>query len=140
MAVLSEAFKLVHSVIELLCPDNQQLVLSGDFFQLPPVPQRNKKGEQIQPKFAFEADTWDSCVGPPVTLNRVFRQKNQGYSFHCDCRVPLSHLPTAFVNMLNAMRFGQMDHAVIAAFKQLSRPVTYDDGIEPTELLGNLRL
>jgi len=42
--------------------------------------------------------------------------------------------------MLNAMRFGQMDDDVIFAFRQLSRPVTYHDGIEPTELLGNLRL
>ena len=88
MTVLSEAFKLVHIVINLFCPDDQQLVLSGDFFQLPPVPQRNKKGEQIQPKFAFEANTWDSCVGPPVTLTRVFRQKNQGYYFYSDREVP----------------------------------------------------
>ena len=39
--------------------------------------------------------------------------------------------------MLNAMRLGQMNDDVIAAFQQLSRPVTYDDGIEPTELSGN---
>ena len=28
--------------------------------------------------FAFDADTWDACVGPPVMLTRVFRQKVQG--------------------------------------------------------------
>jgi hypothetical protein len=54
--------------------DASQLVLSGDFFQLPPVPGRGQK----EAKFAFEAETWNSCVGTPITLTRVFRQKAQG--------------------------------------------------------------
>lgn len=36
--------------------------------------------------------------------------------------------------MLNAMRFGKMDAKAVQAFGALSRPVVYDDGIEPTEL------
>ena len=39
-----------------------------------------------------------------------------------------------FVDMLNAMRFGQLNQTAIAKFSELSRPVTYEDGIEPTEL------
>ena len=39
-----------------------------------------------------------------------------------------------FVDMLNAMRFGNMDEETTRAFRLLSRPVTYDDGILPTEL------
>jgi len=54
-------------------------VLSGDFCQLPPVPGRDATGKQIVPKFAFDAKSWDTCVGPPVTLTRVFRQKDQGF-------------------------------------------------------------
>jgi ATP-dependent DNA helicase PIF1 len=53
-------------------------VLSGDFCQLPPVPGRDKTGKQILPKFAFDAESWDACVGPPVMLTKVFRQKDQG--------------------------------------------------------------
>ena len=39
-----------------------------------------------------------------------------------------------FVDMLNAMRFGEMNEEITRAFRLLSRPVTYDDGILPTEL------
>ena len=53
-------------------------MLSGDFCQLPPVPGRDATGKQVVPKFAFDAESWDACVGPPVTLTRVFRQKDQG--------------------------------------------------------------
>lgn len=36
--------------------------------------------------------------------------------------------------MLNEMRFGKLSQKSIAAFKALSRPITYNDGIEPTVL------
>lgn len=36
--------------------------------------------------------------------------------------------------MLNEMRFGRMTPASIQAFRQLSRPIQYNDSIEPTEL------
>jgi ATP-dependent DNA helicase PIF1 len=62
-----------------------QLVLSGDFCQLPPVPGRDEKGNQIAAKFAFDAESWNACVGPPITLTRVFRQKDQGLTIRrCD--------------------------------------------------------
>jgi hypothetical protein len=49
----------------------------GDFFQLPPVP--NRIGDKvITPTFAFDAKAWGPCIGHPVTLTRVFRQKDQG--------------------------------------------------------------
>lgn len=40
-----------------------------------------------------------------------------------------------FVDMLNAMRFGNLDENIVQAFKRLDRRVEYTDGIEPTELL-----
>lgn len=40
----------------------------------------------------------------------------------------------AFVDMLNSMRFGHLTPETVAAFTQLSRKVTYDDGIDPTDL------
>ncbi len=36
--------------------------------------------------------------------------------------------------MLNEMRFGKLSQSSISAFKALSRPIHYHDGIEPTEL------
>ncbi|KAJ7462772.1 hypothetical protein B0H11DRAFT_1735006, partial [Mycena galericulata] len=40
----------------------------------------------------------------------------------------------AFVDILNAMRFGNIHN--LDAFKALARTVEYTDGIEPTELLS----
>lgn len=49
-----------------------QLIMTGDFFQLPPV---TKAG---QPKFAFEAKAWKECIDVTVNLTKVFRQKDTG--------------------------------------------------------------
>jgi hypothetical protein len=54
-----------------------QLILSGDFFQLPPVPDQNN-GVPVPATYAFDAETWELCVGKPVVLSRVFRQKDNG--------------------------------------------------------------
>jgi len=61
-----------------------QLVLTGDFLQLPPV----AKGSSRKP-YAFEARCWGRCVGAEVELTRVFRQADG-----------------AFVRALNAARWG----------------------------------
>jgi len=50
-----------------------QLVITGDFFQLPPVPDRGQVA-----KFAFEAKGWKECIPHTIRLNSVFRQKDQG--------------------------------------------------------------
>ncbi|KAJ7102320.1 P-loop containing nucleoside triphosphate hydrolase protein [Mycena belliarum] len=59
------------------------LVLSGDFFQLPPVPNR-QDNVIIPPTFAFDSKTWNACIGNPITLTRVFRQKDQGFSIQSE--------------------------------------------------------
>lgn len=55
-----------------------QLVITGDFFQLPPVPE----GGRIA-KFAFDAGTWNTSIEHTIGLHHVFRQKDPGtrYSF-----------------------------------------------------------
>lgn len=88
-----------------------QLVVTGDFFQLPPV----TKG--VTPTFAFEAKAWKSCIDNTVNLTQVFRQKD-----------------TQFINMLNEMRFGTLSEASIARFKSLDKALDSKDGIEYTEL------
>ena len=49
-----------------------KLVLSGDFFQLPPVELGSK-----DVGFAFQAQSWNQCISSVTTLTRVFRQKEQ---------------------------------------------------------------
>ncbi|WWC92397.1 uncharacterized protein L201_007354 [Kwoniella dendrophila CBS 6074] len=89
-----------------------QIVVTGDFFQLPPVTKGNS-----MPKFCFEADMWNETIHMSVNLSKVFRQKDP-----------------RFIDMLNEMRFGKLTPNSVQAFKSLAREVRYTDSIEPTEL------
>ena len=50
-----------------------QLVITGDFFQLPPVPDNGREA-----KFTFEAESWNRCIEHTIQLSSVFRQKDDG--------------------------------------------------------------
>ncbi|KAJ8105400.1 hypothetical protein OPT61_g10202 [Boeremia exigua] len=90
-----------------------QLVITGDFFQLPPVPEFGKPS-----KFAFDAGTWNTSIEHTIGLHHVFRQKDP-----------------VFANMLNEMREGRMSAESITNFKRLDRPLPASEGnIEATEL------
>ena len=105
-----------------------QLILSGDFCQLPPVP---VDGKPV--RFAFDAQSWYPCMGPPVILTKVFRQKEQSTFLSACCQERLL-TSSAFVDMLNEMRFGNLRPETIEKFRHLARAVTYSDGIEATGL------
>lgn len=89
-----------------------QLVVTGDFFQLPPVPEKDRCA-----KFSFDAVTWNTCIEHTVLLTHVFRQKD-----------------ATFAAMLNEMRLGRLTPASIRAFQNLSRPLNFTDDLEATEL------
>ncbi|OHE96061.1 DNA repair and recombination protein pif1 [Colletotrichum orchidophilum] len=91
-----------------------QLVITGDFFQLPPVPDGDKSRES---KFAFEAATWNTTIDHTIGLTQVFRQRDP-----------------VFANMLNEMRLGRISDETVQAFKKLTRPIPAEDGLEVTEL------
>ncbi|KAI3457086.1 hypothetical protein Pfo_013749 [Paulownia fortunei] len=50
-----------------------QLIVSGDFFQLPPVLKKKKKGAKV---YAFEADCWSASFDIQIELTTVFRQSD----------------------------------------------------------------
>ncbi|KAF8272915.1 hypothetical protein EI94DRAFT_1717016, partial [Lactarius quietus] len=75
-----------------------QLIVSGDFCQLPPVPDLYD-GIPIPSTFTFEAESWSKCIGAPMMLKHVFRQRDQ-----------------VFVDMLNDMRWGQPSEQFIPKF------------------------
>lgn len=83
-----------------------QLVITGDFFQLPPVPDSRRAV-----KFCFDADTWNNVIDHTIGLHHVFRQKDP-----------------EFAGMLNEMREGKLSQKSISSFQKLSRalPVQYD--------------
>ena len=55
-----------------------QLVLCGDFLQLPPV---DKGFGQDRKKFCFEAESWPKCIDICVELTHIFRQKVEFFIF-----------------------------------------------------------
>lgn len=59
-----------------------QLVITGDFFQLPPVPEGGRLA-----KFAFEAETWNTTVDATIKLTQVFRQRDHGMVFPMFCQL-----------------------------------------------------
>jgi hypothetical protein len=67
-------------------------------------------------------------------IPRVPSERSRFYVIRRLCPSLLIQLIVAFVDMLNAMRFGRLDLKTTEAFKALSRKVIYTDGIEPTEL------
>lgn len=90
-----------------------QLVLSGDFFQLPPVSDGLKK-------FAFESEAWDQAVERIVELKQVMRQGDG-----------------TFVRILNEVRWGNIS---LGSYNELikcqNRPMSeqWSDGVAETKL------
>lgn len=89
-----------------------QLICTGDFFQLPPVSQSNSA------QYCFQSPVWSKVINRTVVLKQVFRQKGD----------------TELIDMLNSLRYGNISDEMAHKFRSLSRRVTYQDGIEPTEL------
>ncbi|XP_066930570.1 ATP-dependent DNA helicase PIF1-like [Clytia hemisphaerica] len=83
-----------------------QLVLCGDFLQLPPV-----KCD----RFAFETDAWKNCIHKTVVLDKVFRQKELG-----------------FVSLLNRLRVGSYTKLDIEVLQKCNKTLFPNDGIKPT--------
>lgn len=50
-----------------------QVVITGDFFQLPPVVESSRVS-----KFCFDAGTWNTTIEHTIGLHHVFRQKDPG--------------------------------------------------------------
>lgn len=93
-----------------------QLIITGDFFQLPPVPDHGQ-GEKREAKFAFDAATWDTSIDHTIGLTQIFRQRDP-----------------EFARMLNEMRLGKISESTERAFKALARPLTFNDGVDSAEL------
>ncbi|KAF7540116.1 hypothetical protein G7Z17_g12265 [Cylindrodendrum hubeiense] len=93
-----------------------QVVITGDFFQLPPVPDAGAKRET---KFAFDSATWTTSIDHTIGLTQVFRQRDP-----------------QFAKMLNEMRLGKISEDTVRAFKALARPLEFNDGLGMAELFS----
>lgn len=88
-----------------------QLMLSGDFYQLPVV-----KSE----RFVFEADCWKECIEETVVLTSVKRQED-----------------SEFREMLNRLRVGRVTSDDVHALKLLGKKRECDMTVKPTKLFCN---
>lgn len=95
-----------------------QLILAGDFHQLPPV----SKGREAAAarKFAFEAASWRQCIHHCAQLTKVFRQADR-----------------EFVEMLASIRSGRCSpqgNVVQQLQGRCGQALDTSDGILPTKL------
>eukprot|EP01119_Soliformovum_irregulare_P020259 TRINITY_DN6533_c1_g4_i2.p1 TRINITY_DN6533_c1_g4~~TRINITY_DN6533_c1_g4_i2.p1 ORF type:complete len:516 (+),score=184.07 TRINITY_DN6533_c1_g4_i2:162-1709(+) len=129
--VSGELFDSLNGVAKLFRKNNLpfggiQLILVGDFFQLPPVFSKKdqlenstKFPDQVEKSratFCFESEAWKECIRTVYQLSEVFRQDNAD-----------------FVKILNQVRIGECTQETIKKLNWLSRTLPKDD-IIPTKL------
>lgn len=86
-----------------------QLIITGDFLQLPVV-----KNDH----FCFESKTWSNCVEKTVYLTEIVRQRDM-----------------AFQNILNEIRFGKVSEDVKKILNtRIGIKLKNDKGIKPTKI------
>ncbi|CAI2309100.1 unnamed protein product [Caenorhabditis sp. 36 PRJEB53466] len=86
-----------------------QLVITGDFLQLPPV-------SKDEPKFCFESEAWSRCIQRTILLNTVKRQDDD-----------------VFVKILNSIRIGECDFTSADLLRKSSKNV-FPPNVVPTRL------
>ena len=88
-----------------------QLILSGDFLQLPVV--------NID-KFCFEAKSWNKCIANTVYLKTIIRQNDE-----------------IFQNVLNNIRIGIVNKDIIKILKKrIKKKLDNEFNIQPTKLFS----
>ncbi|NXG40788.1 PIF1 helicase, partial [Psilopogon haemacephalus] len=89
-----------------------QLIICGDFLQLPPVCKANE-----ETKFCFQARSWRKCIHINMELTEVRRQTDK-----------------TFVSLLSAVRLGRCTEEVTRLLMQTAANRTERDGILATRL------
>ncbi|KAL6764875.1 PIF1-like helicase-domain-containing protein [Haematococcus lacustris] len=99
-----------------------QLIVCGDFSQLPPVSKKSDKGTSqdlfLNWGWAFQAPAWRALDFTHVLLTKVFRQKDM-----------------QFVGLLEDVRHGRNIPTALSTLTRLcKRPLAIEGGIRPTIL------
>uniref|UniRef100_A0A8C3TU40 ATP-dependent DNA helicase PIF1 n=1 Tax=Catharus ustulatus TaxID=91951 RepID=A0A8C3TU40_CATUS len=89
-----------------------QLIICGDFLQLPPVCKANE-----ETKFCFQAKSWRKCIHINMELTEVRRQTDK-----------------TFVSLLSAIRLGRCTEEVTRQLMQTAAHRSERDGIVATRL------
>ncbi|EFN75369.1 ATP-dependent DNA helicase PIF1 [Harpegnathos saltator] len=94
-----------------------QLILCGDFFQLPPVSKNNDEA-----KFCFQSEAWEKCVHFNYELQTVHRQKDE-----------------AFVRILNNIRIGRVTDDIVDTLKETAKQKIESNGVLATRLCSHVK-
>lgn len=108
----AELFDKISEFLKLIRKNNKpfgeiQLILLGDFCQLPP----------INGKYCFKADTWKLLNMETIMLTQIMRQNNEEFIF-----------------ILEELRFGRCNSDIRRRLRLLRDTEFPDDGIKPTIL------
>lgn len=96
-----------------------QLILCGDFLQLPPVVKQNIPNTK---KFCFQTQAWERCVQLTYELKQVHRQK--------DCE---------FIDILNNIRVGIVNDEIANKLLKTSKQKIERNGILATRLCSHTK-
>lgn len=113
-----ELFELIEALARHFRNDQRffgglQMVFVGDFCQLPPVCKDARK----KTRMLFESPVWKQSGVLQFYLQTVFRQKE-----------------SAMIDALSDIRLGNVSDRAQDFLQSVCRPLTFDDGIEPTKL------
>lgn len=100
-----------------------QIVLCGDFYQLPPVDRKKDNFNEEEVIYAFESKFWQQHIKLQIILKKIFRQQND----------------KVFLDMLQEVRDGVVSDSTIKKFQSLARPLSIVDGVLPTRLFPTRR-
>ncbi len=127
---------MINEILQVIRADARpfgglQLILAGDFFQLPPV---GKPNETNREKFAFMSKAWLDADLQICYLNEQHRQKQQQHPEDCYYGLDL----TAILNQIRRQEFTEQILPALLATKQhqlsLSRTRLYTHNIDVNKI------
>ena len=115
--ISADIFDLLNEMLKVVRNNNKpfggiQLILFGDFLQLPPI---NKESNEIF--FCFESDAWKEADIDVIVLKEIYRQSD-----------------TELVNLLNDLRFGNINKHDIELLRSRFKQEDLDKTFEATIL------
>ena len=116
-------FDILHTIAKKIRKNDKpfggiQIILSGDFYQLPPI--NKDKLDEDSSLFCFQSDKWDETFSTIHILTKIFRQDNKIFS-----------------KLLNNIRIGNITQSNVDALN--SRIIPYEGSeIIPTKLFPRI--
>lgn len=119
----AELFDKLDKIAKNLCGNSLpfggiQVVVCGDFYQLPPVVKNTDEAQ-----YTFESTAWNEAIKYTIILKKVFRQQ----------------FDKGFIEMLNEIREGTVTDSTCKKFNALSRELEPKAGVIPAKLFSTRR-